>query len=70
MEKFNYKKKYGQNFLINEDIKQKIYESISPDEGDLIIEIGPGKGALTRYLKKKKMKKGTASRDEMFIGKG
>lgn len=52
MKDFNYKKKYGQNFLVDDNVKQKIFESISPQREDLIIEIGPGKGALTTYLKK------------------
>ncbi len=52
MENFNYKKKYGQNFLIDNYIKEKIVESIKPTNDDLIIEIGPGTGALTKFLKR------------------
>jgi len=44
------KKSLGQNFLKDEFILKKISESISTNEDDLIIEIGPGKGALTKYL--------------------
>lgn len=51
MSEFNFKKKYGQNFLNNEDIIDKIVSSIEPNQNDLIIEIGPGSGALTRKLK-------------------
>lgn len=54
MEKFNFKKKYGQNFLINDAVLTKISESIRATEDDLIIEIGPGSGALTKKLKDKK----------------
>lgn len=41
----------GQNFLISENIAKEIASSIS--NNDIIIEIGPGKGALTKYLYEK-----------------
>ena len=44
------KKSLGQNFLINEDIINKIVSFLDADENDLIIEIGPGRGALTKKL--------------------
>lgn len=47
-----FKKKFGQNFLFDDNILNKIYSSISPGLNDLIIEIGPGSGNLTKYLKK------------------
>ena len=47
------KKKYGQNFLKNEEIIKNITDLVNPNENDLIIEIGPGRGALTKYLIKK-----------------
>lgn len=50
MEYIQAKKKYGQNFLKNERILQKIACSVDVLENDLIIEIGPGMGALTEYL--------------------
>ncbi len=46
-------KGYGQNFLKNEAILEKIAEAITTKENDLIIEIGPGMGALTKKLKEK-----------------
>ena len=48
------KKSLGQNFLQDENILKKIANSIKTNTNDLIIEIGPGKGALTKYLKEKK----------------
>jgi len=48
------KKSLGQNFLQDEIILKNIANSIETKENDLIIEIGPGKGALTKHLKKKK----------------
>ena len=47
------KKSLGQNFLIDNNIINKINDSINVKEDDLIIEIGPGMGALTRVLKEK-----------------
>jgi len=44
------KKSLGQNFLHDHNILQKIANSIPTDNDDLIIEIGPGQGALTNYL--------------------
>ena len=47
------KKSLGQNFLNDQNILKKISNTIYPNENDLVIEIGPGKGALTRYLLQK-----------------
>ena len=47
------KKKFGQNFLIDTNIIEKIITAINSNESDLIIEIGPGMGALTKRLKEK-----------------
>lgn len=47
------KKSLGQNFLRDETVLQKIASSFETNEGDLIIEVGPGKGALTKYLVEK-----------------
>ena len=52
MEKHIFKKKFGQNFLYDENILRKIYETITPTPKDLIIEIGPGSGNLTKWLQK------------------
>lgn len=48
--KFNFKKKYGQNFLQDNGVINKIVSSLNVSENDLIIEIGPGSGALTKKL--------------------
>jgi len=44
------KKFLGQHFLTDENISKKIVTSLSINEFDKIVEIGPGKGALTKYL--------------------
>lgn len=53
MEYIKAEKKYGQNFLKSEDILNKIASSVKTRANDLIIEIGPGMGALTKHLLKK-----------------
>ena len=47
------KKSLGQNFLIDKNIISKIVTEVSVCNDDLIIEIGPGRGALTKELKRK-----------------
>jgi 16S rRNA (adenine1518-N6/adenine1519-N6)-dimethyltransferase len=47
------KKKFGQNFLVDEQIIGDIISVISPKPEDNMVEIGPGLGALTRPLLKK-----------------
>ena len=49
MEPFNFKKKYGQNFLVDENIVRKIVD-IPIKDNSLVIEIGCGDGRLTKYL--------------------
>ena len=50
MEKFNFKKKYGQNFLNNDVILNNIISSFDVKHDEKIIEIGPGSGALTKKI--------------------
>jgi 16S rRNA (adenine1518-N6/adenine1519-N6)-dimethyltransferase len=47
------KKKFGQNFLKDSSIIHAIIQSIQPLQNDLLIEIGPGLGALTKPLLEK-----------------
>jgi len=44
------KKRFGQNFLIDNTIINRIVDCIHPQPEDLVIEIGPGLGAMTRPL--------------------
>lgn len=48
---FKHKHSLGQNFLKDKKVLTKIIDSVDVQEDDLIIEIGPGQGALTKYLK-------------------
>ncbi|WP_350343717.1 16S rRNA (adenine(1518)-N(6)/adenine(1519)-N(6))-dimethyltransferase RsmA [Proteinivorax tanatarense] len=47
---FNIKKKFGQNFLIDDNILDKIVKNTTPDKSTTVLEIGPGLGALTHKL--------------------
>jgi len=51
------KKSLGQNFLIDNNILQKIVNIVPINKNDEILEIGPGTGNLTDYLVKKNPKK-------------
>ena len=44
------KKKFGQNFLVDRYFISKIIKEINPKEGNIILEIGPGKGAITNQI--------------------
>lgn len=44
------KKSLGQNFLVDGNLQRKIVEAVDPQPEDSILEIGPGRGALTRHL--------------------
>ena len=47
------KKKFGQNFLVDRYFISKIVKEINPKEENNILEIGPGKGAITEPVLKK-----------------
>ena len=47
---FNFQKKYGQNFLIDTHILDKIISSAMITKEDCVLEIGPGIGTMTQYL--------------------
>ena len=47
---FRFQKKYGQNFLIDTRVLDKIITSANITKDDCILEIGPGIGTMTQYL--------------------
>jgi len=49
-ETHSFRKKWGQNFLIDPNIVKKIYRTIDPIDSDNILEIGPGEGVLTKII--------------------
>jgi 16S rRNA (adenine1518-N6/adenine1519-N6)-dimethyltransferase len=44
------KKSLGQNYLIDENIASKIVSSFKINKDDLVLEIGPGKGEITKHI--------------------
>ncbi len=44
------RKRFGQNFLHDQGIIQRIIDAVNPQPGDTLVEIGPGLGALTEHL--------------------
>ena len=44
------RKRFGQNFLVDQTVIDRIVEAINPRAGEHIVEIGPGQAALTRKL--------------------
>lgn len=48
--KFNFQKKYGQNFLVDDNILNKIIEASHITKDDFVLEVGPGIGTMTQYL--------------------
>ena len=44
------RKRFGQNFLHDRSVIAHIIEAIDPKPGDPLVEIGPGRGALTEDL--------------------
>ena len=47
---FNFQKKFGQNFLIDTHVLEKIIASAGVTQEDFVLEIGPGIGTMTQYL--------------------
>ncbi len=47
---FNFQKKFGQNFLIDTHVLEKIIRSADITKDDCVLEIGPGIGTMTQYL--------------------
>ena len=47
---FNFQKKFGQNFLIDTHVLEKIIRAAEITKDDCVLEIGPGIGTMTQYL--------------------
>ena len=47
---FVFQKKYGQNFLIDTHVLDKIIDAAHITKEDFVLEIGPGIGTMTQYL--------------------
>ena len=60
--------KFAQHFLINEHAIQRIIDSLELNPTDTVLEIGPGKGALTTYLVRRAKQVIAIEVDEQMIG--
>ena len=58
------RKSLGQNFLRDPNIARKIVAAVAPRSDDVMVEIGPGEGALTKYLAPKVQKLVTVEIDQ------
>lgn len=47
---FSFQKKFGQNFLIDDHVLNKIIKAAGVTKEDVVLEIGPGFGTMTQYL--------------------
>ena len=47
---FMFQKKFGQNFLIDTHVLEKIISAAGITKNDCVLEIGPGIGTMTQYL--------------------
>ncbi len=64
---FSFKKNYGQNFLIDGNILDKIVEASQVDQEDFVLEIGPGIGSLTQVLAERAKKVVAVEIDKKLI---
>ena len=46
----HHKKKFGQHFLVDQNIINKLVKHIAPNKDDILLEIGPGDGALSKSI--------------------
>ena len=44
------RKRFGQHFLHDRSVLERIVQEVAPQSGDALLEIGPGRGALTERL--------------------
>lgn len=64
---FHFKKELGQNFLIDDNIINKIIDNSNITKGDYVLEIGPGMGSLTYYLAQKCERLVAIEKDDKLI---
>ena len=62
------KKSLGQNFLRDENVARNIVDSLHVRTDDVVVEIGPGQGALTKYLKDRCSRLIAVEIDERAVG--
>lgn len=61
------KRSLGQNFLTDPNVARKIVNSVGIEAGDVVLEIGPGRGALTGYLMESPARRVLAVEKDRFL---
>lgn len=64
---FNFQKKFGQNFLIDTRVLERIIEAAQITKDDCVLEIGPGIGTMTQYLAESAREVVAVEIDKMLI---
>lgn len=64
---FVFQKKYGQNFLIDPHVLEKIIRAANITKEDFVVEIGPGIGTMTQYLAKEAREVAAIEIDQALI---
>lgn len=64
---FDFQKKYGQNFLIDGRVLEKIMDAAEITKEDCVLEIGPGIGTMTQYLAERAGKVAAVEIDSRLI---
>ena len=67
---FRFRKKFGQNFLIDEHVLRKILKAAELTKDDAVLEIGPGIGCLTAELSRRAGKVLAVELDKALIEAG
>lgn len=65
--RINPKKSLGQNFLVNKGVVQKILNAAEITNSDFVVEVGPGKGVLTKELGRKANRVVAIEKDHRLI---
>jgi 16S rRNA (adenine1518-N6/adenine1519-N6)-dimethyltransferase len=68
MNNIDAKQSLGQNWLVNEGVADRIVAAAHPERGDIILEVGPGKGVLTGRLVRHVGELIAIEKDERLIG--
>lgn len=64
---FHFQKKYGQNFLIDKRVLERIMDAAGIGKEDCVIEVGPGIGTMTQYLAERAREVVAVEIDKMLI---
>ena len=66
---FAFQKRFGQNFLIDTHVLDKIIDSAQITKDDFVLEIGPGIGTMTQYLAEAAREVAAVEIDKTYSGR-